>query len=160
MEGTAPLKVIVVDDNPDYAESAALLVRCFGHEVDVAYGGAEALRKADAFVPDAMLVDIGMPIMNGYAVAQAVRQRPALHATAVIAVTAYGDAAARDRSDEAGFELHLVKPVDPVVLEKILDLVARTRDQFALEERTAGHPAALQHRAALLREQIRQNRAG
>src|SRR5262245_60717061 len=110
MEGTPPLKVLIVDDSPDYADSTALLMRCYGHEVEVAYNGAEALTKADAFCPDAMLLDIGMPGLSGYAVAQAVRNRPKLHATALIAVTAYSDPAARDRSQEAGFDLHLVKP--------------------------------------------------
>jgi CheY-like chemotaxis protein len=160
MEGTPHLKVLVVDDSPDYADSTALLMRCYGHEVEVAYSGPDALTKADAFCPDAMLLDIGMPGMSGYAVAQAVRNRPKLHATALIAVTAYSDPAARDRSQAAGFDLHLVKPVDPVVLEQALELVDRTKELFALEERTLGYPNALKHRADLLRDQLRRSRAG
>ncbi|OAI48106.1 hypothetical protein AYO44_07905 [Planctomycetaceae bacterium SCGC AG-212-F19] len=155
MEGNPCLKVLVADDSPDYADTTALLVRCWGHEVEVAYTGTDALAKADAFHPDAMLLDIGMPGMTGYAVAEEVRRRPHLHGTTLIAVTAYGDDEARARSKRAGFDLHLVKPVEPAVLEKMLNLVGLTKELFAEEERTVGHPAAVKHRAALLQEQVR-----
>ncbi|MCI0642165.1 MAG: PAS domain S-box protein [Gemmataceae bacterium] len=120
-----PLHVLVVDDNVDQADSAALLLRMSGHEVRVAYSGPAALEAAIEYRPDIVLMDIGLPGMDGYEVARHLRQQPALKDTMLVAVTGYGQESDRRRSQEARFDHHLVKPVNPQELEGILALVAK-----------------------------------
>lgn len=103
-------RILIVDDNCDAAELLAELVRLSGHEVSVAFSGSSALREVDAFRPDVVLLDIGMPGMNGYEVAEALRARPEWSALRIIALTAWGDADARARTAACGFNLHLTKP--------------------------------------------------
>jgi signal transduction histidine kinase len=112
------LRVLVVDDNRDAAESLALLMRLAGHQVQVALDGREALESARAFQPRILLQDIEMPGMSGYEVARRIREQ----ATDVllVAVTGYGSEEARHRSREAGFDHHLVKPVDFATLQQVL----------------------------------------
>ena len=110
----------MVDDNVDAAESLALWLRLKGHEVQVAYEGTGALEMAEFFHPQVVLLDIGMPGMNGYEVARRLRQRPDLRAVQLVAMTGYGQEEDRRRSREAGFDDHLVKPVDPGRLESLL----------------------------------------
>lgn len=112
------LKLLVVDDNRDCAESMAFLLRIFGHEVWVAFSGDEAVALADRFSFDVVLLDIGLPQMNGYEVALAMlRQVPHLF---IIAVAGYGRQDDRRRCEEAGIALHLVKPVDLVAMKSLL----------------------------------------
>jgi PAS domain S-box-containing protein len=119
------LRVLVVDDNADQADSAALLLRVSGHEVRVAYSGPTALEVAVDYRPDLVLMDIGLPGMDGYEVARRLRQQPGLQETVLVAVTGYGQESDRQRSQEAGFDHHLVKPVDMQALEAVL--AARTK---------------------------------
>lgn len=117
------LSVLVVDDYPDAAESEAELVFLLGHTVRVALCGADALRCVAAERPDVVLLDIRMPRDDGYAVARAIRERcvGAGKQPLIVAVTGCGNETDIRRSAEAGFDLHLVKPVDPAVLAGVLE---------------------------------------
>jgi CheY-like chemotaxis protein len=106
-----PARVLVVDDNVDAAESLALLLQSDGHTVTVAHNGVEAVQRAESWQPDIAVLDVGLPGMNGYEVATALRQRGE-SCPELIAVTGYGQAADTRRAFEAGFRFHLVKPVD------------------------------------------------
>jgi PAS domain S-box-containing protein len=112
--------VLVVDDNADTADSAALLLRQSGHDVRVAYSGKAALESALAFQPDVVLLDLGLPEIDGYEVARRLRQNPVHKNVQLIAVSGYGQEADRKRSQEAGFDEHLLKPVDPAKLQELL----------------------------------------
>jgi PAS domain S-box-containing protein len=113
-------RVLVVDDNRDSAESMAMLLRATGHDVETAYDGPTALEAALRDRPEYVLLDIGLPGMSGYAVAERLRAAPALRRMILIAMTGYGQEEDRRRSREAGFDHHLVKPVDFDVLASIL----------------------------------------
>jgi CheY-like chemotaxis protein len=119
--GHAPAKgpgsrILVVDDNVDATDSLALLLGVSGHEVRTAYDGPAALEAAEAFDPAIVLLDIGLPGMDGYEVARRLRQLPGRDKVLLVALTGYGQEEDRRRSREAGFDHHLVKPVDPEVL--------------------------------------------
>jgi two-component system CheB/CheR fusion protein len=116
------LHVLVVDDNADAAESLAALLRSSGQIVRVAYNGPDAVAAAVAHRPDVVLLDIGLPGMNGYEVASALRRQPG-GGLALVAITGYGQDTDARRAAEAGFDRHLVKPVDPGQLERVLAAV-------------------------------------
>jgi PAS domain S-box-containing protein len=116
-----PGRVLVVDDNTDAADSVAILLGAAGHDVRVAYSANGALQTAVEYQPDAVLLDIGLPEMDGYEVARRLRQQAELRHTKLIAVTGYGQDADRQRSQEAGFDYHLVKPVASDVLQELLE---------------------------------------
>jgi CheY-like chemotaxis protein len=113
-------RVLVVDDYPDNVESMALLLRLYGHEVEVALGGPAALRAAQAQQPDAVLLDISMPGMDGYQVARQLRAMFPDKPLLLVAITAHGFEEDRRRCEEAGFDRHLVKPADPLEVEQLL----------------------------------------
>lgn len=115
------LRILVVDDNRDAIDSLELLLGGEGYEVLVAYDGETALRLAIAETPQVVLLDIGLPGMDGYAVARALRRQPGLPPPRIIAVTGYGQPESRARSRDSGIDVHLVKPVDFAAL---LDLLA------------------------------------
>jgi CheY-like chemotaxis protein len=110
------VKVLVVEDNRDAAESLRRLLDLSGYEVSLAHTGEEGLRAAKRLRPDVVLCDIGLPDSNGFAVAGALRNDPETAGARLIAVTAYGADEDRRRARAVGFDLHLVKPVDPEVL--------------------------------------------
>jgi PAS domain S-box-containing protein len=116
----ASLRILVVDDNTDSAESMALMLKFAGHTVAVAHDGLAALETAETFRPDAALLDLGMPKLNGYETAQRIRQQPWGNNVVLIALTGWGQEEDKRRSREAGFNAHMVKPVDHHALEKIL----------------------------------------
>lgn len=122
-------KVLVVDDNRDAAESLALLLRIDGHEVRTVHDGPSALREAKGFVPDVVLLDIGLPGMDGYEVGQRMRNEPETAECLMLALTGYGQDQDRRRSLEAGFDQHLVKPIEPTVLADILARGKPARDK-------------------------------
>ncbi len=115
-------RVLVVDDNVDVADMTVMLLQLFGHEAKAAYSGKSALETATEYKPDVVLLDIGMPDMNGYEVAQQLRRQPQTKDVRLIAMTGYGQDSDRQRSQEAGCDDHLVKPVDP---QKLQDLLAK-----------------------------------
>jgi CheY-like chemotaxis protein len=114
------LRILVVDDHPDSAASLAMLLRLTGSEVRTAQDGAEALAVAAEFRPRVVLLDIGLPKLDGYSVARAIRAEPWGSGMTLIALTGWGQDSDRLRSQDAGFDHHLVKPVDPAALLQFL----------------------------------------
>jgi CheY-like chemotaxis protein len=115
-------RVLVVDDNADAAEALGELVRDFGHEVVTAHDGAGALDHARVHRPDMVLLDIGMPVVDGYEVAKRIRGELCLGDAVLIALTGYGEDRDRRLAREAGFDQHVTKPVDASTLEELLKL--------------------------------------
>lgn len=115
-----PRRILVVDDNHDQAQSLAMLLRLMGHEVEVAHDGHAAIELAERMVPEMALLDIGLPGINGYAVARRIREQPRLRGMTLVAQTGLGQTDDRLRSQEAGFDHHLVKPLDLDNLQRIL----------------------------------------
>jgi CheY-like chemotaxis protein len=111
--------VLVVDDNPDAAESLAAIVELLGHAVELAYDGPSALARARQSPPDVVLCDIGLPGMSGYDVARALRDDPAI-AARLIAVSGYAQPDDVHKGLAAGFDDHVAKPFDPATLERLL----------------------------------------
>jgi CheY-like chemotaxis protein len=113
------LRILVVDDSPDVADSLGLLLTMMGHEVRTASDGVEGIQTADVFRPDLVLLDLGMPRMNGYDTARAIRQQPWGKGVVLIALTGWSQ---DDRHciQEAGFDHYLVKPVEPDTLKQLL----------------------------------------
>ncbi|HEX5746832.1 MAG TPA: ATP-binding protein [Archangium sp.] len=121
---TVPGRVLVVDDNRDAADILSESLEVLGCETRVAYDGPSALQMAETFQPEVALLDIGLPVMDGYELARLLRQRHAARGIRLIAVTGYGQASDRQQSKEAGFDAHLVKPLDLDVLESLLKRLA------------------------------------
>jgi PAS domain S-box-containing protein len=123
-------RILVADDNQDAADSLAMILELGGHDVRVAHDGRAALSVAQTFRPDTVLLDIGMPHLNGYEVAQALRQEPWGSEMRLIALTGWGQESDRQRAIDAGFDRHLTKPVDTVALEALLskDVPAKARE--------------------------------
>jgi signal transduction histidine kinase len=122
-------RILLADDNRDALDSLATLLQCDGHEVHTAADGAEALELAAGCHPDVVLLDIGMPKLDGYEVARRIRAEPWGKRTVLIALTGWGQDEDRRRSREVGFDSHLVKPLDPEALSKLLArLPARARE--------------------------------
>jgi CheY-like chemotaxis protein len=112
--------VLVVEDHLDAAESLRILLEMTGYEVRVAHTGPDGLTAAETYRPDVVVCDIGLPGMDGYRVARALRENPATAAARLIALTGYGQEEDRRRAREAGFDEHLTKPADPAVLGSLL----------------------------------------
>ena len=117
-----PLRILVVDDNVDSARSLALILSLWGHETRVAHDGPAAIESADAQPTDLVLLDIGLPGMDGYQVAVKLRERERSTKLALVALTGYSQEDDRRRSRDAGFDRHLVKPVPLDDLRNLLAL--------------------------------------
>jgi CheY-like chemotaxis protein len=117
------LRILVVDDYTDQTDSSQELLGLMGYRVEKAYDGASAIELVQSFRPDVVLLDLAMLKMSGYDVARAIRQLPDGHSMRIIAVTGHGRAEDRRRTAEAGFDLHLVKPVTCDELERTLQQV-------------------------------------
>jgi CheY-like chemotaxis protein len=115
------LRVLVVEDNRDSAETLARLLEICGYSVGVAYTAMEGLEAAKRIRPDVVLCDIGLPDSDGFALAEALHENPVTSSARLIAVTAYGQEKDRERSRRAGFQKHLVKPVAPGDLLRLLE---------------------------------------
>jgi CheY-like chemotaxis protein len=113
-------RILVVDDNEDSAESLSVLLRLNGHLVESAHDGRHALEAAERFRPDVILLDLGMPGMNGYEVCHKIRMQPWGGDILLIAQTGWGQDQDRQRTKDVGFDGHLTKPIDHDQLEKIL----------------------------------------
>jgi len=120
-------RVLIADDNYDAAEVLAALLELRGHEVRIAHDGVEALEAGDALNPDLVLLDLGMPKMDGYEAARQMRLRAWGERATIIAVTGWGQQHDRDRTAAAGFDAHLVKPVTDAELFKLLAEPGRRR---------------------------------
>jgi len=121
----AVLRVLIVDDNVDAAAALELLLQASGHLVRVAHTGPSGLAAAIDFQPDVVLLDIGLPEMDGWKVAERIRQQPILHDIVLIAMTGYGQTTDRQRSQRAGFDHHFVKPVQSGQLRQLLTTVSK-----------------------------------
>lgn len=113
-------KILVVDDNHDSALSMSMMLSILGHDTRTAHDGETAVSTAEAFLPDVVLLDIGLPKLNGYEVAQRLREQAWGQSMFLIAVTGWGQDEDRQRSSEVGLNVHMVKPVEPAALEKLL----------------------------------------
>ncbi|HEX6707265.1 MAG TPA: response regulator [Albitalea sp.] len=114
-------RVLLIDDNLDAAESLAQLLALSGHDARTAGDGARALRLAEDFRPEIVFCDLGLPGMSGYEVARHLRAMPFGRDMVLAALTGYGQPGDREKTAQAGFDAHLVKPVDPAVIESFLD---------------------------------------
>jgi len=115
----ARLRVLLVEDNPDGRDTLRLLLQMYGYEVEVAEDGGAGVDKALGWRPDAAVVDIGLPVLNGYEVAERVRASLG-RSVYLIALTGYAQFADRQRAYQAGFDVHLTKPADPDELYRLL----------------------------------------
>jgi CheY-like chemotaxis protein len=116
----SPSRILIVDDNKDAALSLAFLLSAAGYDVVVAHEGLTALEDARRFLPQVILLDIGLPQMDGYEVARRLRADPAFSKVPIIAITGFGQDEDRIRSRVAGFDFHFVKPIDPHFLQILL----------------------------------------
>jgi CheY-like chemotaxis protein len=130
-------RILVVDDNADSAESMVILLRILGHEVRLAHDGQSALEESRAFRPEVMFLDLGLPEIDGYEVARRLRLEPEMKDITLVAMTGYGQEEDRQRTEEAGFQLHLVKPVD---FNKVEELLSSLPENHSINKR--GHGAA------------------
>ena len=118
--GGAPLCVLVVEDDADTAHSMAALLRLYQFDVHVAMAGPDALRAVHKVEPDVVLLDIGLPELDGWQVAKCIREQTTNSRPFLVAISGYGQQTDLLRSQEAGIDLHLLKPVEPAVLERVL----------------------------------------
>jgi CheY-like chemotaxis protein len=121
------LRVLIVDDNRDLADSLGVLMRLWGYEVSVAYDGVEGLQAAREQAPDCVLLDLSMPGMDGYALARVLRCEPGLKKTRLIAHTAYSGEEQVRQMDESGFDFRLTKPASPAQLEELLKMLEQVK---------------------------------
>ncbi len=135
-------RILVVDDNQDAAQSLGVLLNRWGHTVELAYDGASALEIARTFRPELVFLDIGMPKMNGYEVARRLKEDTRLASTRFIVLSGYGAEVDHMRSKEAGFDHHLVKPVDPRQLPELITSVLNARSRLAASNQSASKPPA------------------
>lgn len=129
-DGAHKSRILIVDDNQDSATSLAAMFEILGHETRVAFDGMVAVETAESFRPNVVLLDVGMPKMSGLAAARKIREQFWGQAMFLIAVTGWGDEKDRSQSAEAGFDMHLVKPVDP----DVLNLLARRQRRLPIGE--------------------------
>lgn len=120
-DSRAKRRLLVVDDNKDAAESMSMLLEMWGYEVAFAYDGPSALETAEQWQPEAVFLDIGLPGMDGYEVAERLRELPQAKDAVLIAITGYGQEDDRMRSRRAGIDHHLVKPVAPDALRTLIE---------------------------------------
>jgi CheY-like chemotaxis protein len=119
--GTSKCRILVADDNIDSAESMAMMLRLMGsNEVRTVHDGLRAVEEASAFRPDLVLLDIGMPRLNGYDAARQIRQQPGGRDVVLVALTGWGQDEDRRQATEAGFDRHFTKPVDPLAIENLV----------------------------------------
>jgi CheY-like chemotaxis protein len=123
----SPIRLLIVDDNQDSADSLAMLLRMLGHDARTAYDGPEGLKVLEDFLPDVVVLDIGMPGMNGHEVARQLRAQDRFKNVVLCAMSGWGQEEDRCQSREAGFDHHLVKPLDLSALQPILQALERTR---------------------------------
>lgn len=119
-------RILVVDDNRDGASSLALLLRRLGHEVEMAHNGADALIRGDEFRPELVLMDLGMPVMDGFEACKRMRIRPWGQRARIIAVSGWGQPQDRERGQRAGFDEHVIKPIERHTIERVLRAVERS----------------------------------
>jgi CheY-like chemotaxis protein len=125
-EASTGLRILVVDDNPALVATFATLLRLSGHDLETALHGTEALDRCMSFQPDVVLLDVGLPGLDGFAIARELRQRNG-HNLRIIGISGYGHKEYQDIGKEAGFDAYLVKPVDHDELERLLTTFMQNR---------------------------------
>jgi len=120
VESTQPRRVLLVDDSVDAAEAMSMLLETLGHEVRVMHDGPSALAMVDGFAPDVVILDIGLPGMDGFEVARELRTRAVTKSALLIALTGYGADSDKQKARDAGFDHHLVKPVSFTAIETVI----------------------------------------
>jgi CheY-like chemotaxis protein/anti-sigma regulatory factor (Ser/Thr protein kinase) len=118
--GSKPVRILLVEDNPDAAETFTVLLELGGHEVRVAKDGLAAIDAVEDFSPDIAFIDVGLPGIDGYDLATRLRAHPGCHSTILVALTGYGRDEDKKRAAEAGFDHHLTKPVDFALIDRLL----------------------------------------
>jgi len=121
------LRILIVDDNRYSATTLSMLMRQLGHHTLTAFDGEEAVAAARSFSPEVVLLDIGLPKLNGYEVCRWIRAQESSHKVVIIAQTGWGQEETRQKTSDAGFDHHMVKPIVPDSLLKILDSVANAK---------------------------------
>jgi CheY-like chemotaxis protein len=121
-----PIRILVADDNVDSADCLARLLKIAGHELCIAYDGPTALALAINFQPKLVLLDIGIPGLTGYEVARRLKETPETKKATLVAITGWGQPEDQQRSREAGFDYHLLKPVKPETLQQLLASILNT----------------------------------
>lgn len=121
----SPLRVLVVDDNVDAADVVAMLVESFGHRTYTVHDGLEVVEAARRFIPDVILLDVGLPGINGYQAAALLKEEALAPHALLVALTGWSSDAHKRASREAGFDLHLTKPVASEALLEVLELAGR-----------------------------------
>ena len=116
----APLRILIVDDNQDSADMLAMLLQFSGHEAHTAHDGLAAVKAAATLQPDVIFLDIGLPLLNGYEAARRIREQQQDRRPVLVALTGWGQDEDRRRSEEAGFDAHVVKPIDEGILDQLL----------------------------------------
>jgi CheY-like chemotaxis protein len=111
---------LIADDNRDAAESMGMLLRLMGNDVRTVFDGMEAVEEAETFRPDLILLDIGMPKLNGYDAARRIREQDWSQDTTLVALTGWGREDDKRKAAEAGFDRHFTKPIDPAALERLI----------------------------------------
>jgi CheY-like chemotaxis protein len=120
-------RILAVDDNKILAKTMMWTMEMLGHTAEIAHEGKSAIALAKSFHPDIVFLDIGLPGMNGYEICQAMRNEPVLQNTIFVALTGWGQKEHRERSKEAGFNYHLVKPVEIKTLENLLLVLGKEK---------------------------------
>jgi signal transduction histidine kinase len=136
-ESVPGCRVLVVDDNLDAAETISMFLQIEGHAVQTAADGAQALAIAATFEPEVVVLDIGLPQVDGYEVARRLRQRPATRSALLVALTGYGQKGDQEQAREAGFDRHLIKPADPCALAATIANWRRSRDTVTARDAEA-----------------------
>jgi len=113
-------RILIADDNHDAAQSLAFMLEMDGHDVRIAHDGLQAVEIAEDFKPQLALLDIGMPRLDGYGAARELRSRDWARSLCLVALTGWGQEEDRRRAQQAGFDRHLVKPVDPDILNRLI----------------------------------------
>lgn len=127
----SPLKILVVDDRADAAKTLSLLLQLDGHDARPAFDGAEGLEAAEDFEPDVVFLDLGLPVMDGYEVAERIRQNAALDHTMLVALTGYGPGERGERRRRSDFDHHLLKPAE---IADIRDLLTQAAERKAANQ--------------------------
>jgi CheY-like chemotaxis protein len=135
-------RILIVDDNKDAADSMALAVQLAGYTVRAAYDGPEGLELAFVFAPDLVLLDLGMPGLNGFEIAQRIRRETWGQSLTLIALTGWGQEQDRRRTKDAGFDAHLTKPVSPSELLRVLATAMQTMPAAQSVDRSQPHRPA------------------
>jgi CheY-like chemotaxis protein len=119
------LRILVVDDNKDAADSLCILLRAWGYDCLAVYDGAAGFQVACNYRPNCLLLDIGMPGLNGYTFGRMARAQPSLERAKLIALTAYSDEMHIHLAQQAGFDYHFVKPTDPLEIKRLMDELSK-----------------------------------